>query len=144
MRRRRTITTTDRVTSEDGTTIAYQRNGTRPPVILVDAAGAFLGFQPMPDLAPALAADLTVFTYDRRGRGESTDTPPYAVAREVEDLAALIRVAGGSVHVYGFSSGAVLALHGAAAGLPIRRLRLLETPLALTGPAGSAEPAGAD
>jgi pimeloyl-ACP methyl ester carboxylesterase len=70
-----------------------------------------------------------VYTYDRRGRGESTDTTPYAPDREVEDLEALIAAAGGSAHVYGYSSGALLAMHGAAQGLPIGRLALLEPPV---------------
>jgi pimeloyl-ACP methyl ester carboxylesterase len=97
----------------------------------VDAAAGFRGFGPMGPLAAALAPELTVYTYDRRGRGESTDTPPYAVEREVEDLQALIEAAGGSACVYGFSSGAVLALHAAADGLPIEKLALMEPPLEL-------------
>lgn len=118
------------VRSADGTTIAYEQAGTGPVVILVDAAGSYRGFGPMRSLAGQLAADFTVFTYDRRGRGDSTDTLPYAVEREVEDLAALITTAGGSACLYGFSSGAVLALHVAASGLAIRRLALLEPPIA--------------
>jgi pimeloyl-ACP methyl ester carboxylesterase len=78
----------------------------------------------------ALAADFTVYQYDRRGRGESTDTAPYAVEREVEDLAALIEAAGGRAHLYGMSSGGLLALHAAAAGLPVGRIALLEPPYA--------------
>lgn len=78
--------------------------------------------------AEYLARDLAVINYDRRGRGDSTDTLPYAVEREVEDLAALISRAGGSASVYGHSSGAALALHAAAHGLPIDRLILHEPP----------------
>jgi pimeloyl-ACP methyl ester carboxylesterase len=89
-------------------------------------------------LADALAGDFAVFTYDRRGRGESSDTQPYAVEREVEDLAAVIKEAGGSAFVHGFSSGAVLALHAAANGLAITKATLLEPPIELNG-----EPAGA-
>jgi pimeloyl-ACP methyl ester carboxylesterase len=84
---------------------------------------------PMRPLAERVAAEFTVFTYDRRGRGDSTDTLPYEVRREVEDLAALINEAGGSAFVYGFSSGAVLALHAAAQDLAINGLALLEPPL---------------
>jgi pimeloyl-ACP methyl ester carboxylesterase len=118
-----------KVMSRDGTTIAYSQVGTGPAVVLVDAASCYRGFGPMGELAAALSASFTVYTYDRRGRGESTDTPPYAVEREVEDLAAVIEVAGGTAFVHGFSSGAVLALHAAAHGLPITALTLLEPPL---------------
>ncbi|CAL9408743.1 hypothetical protein SUDANB95_01604 [Actinosynnema sp. ALI-1.44] len=118
------------VTSADGTTIGYTRIGSGPPVVLVDAANCFRGNGPMDALSEALAPDFTVFTYDRRGRGESTDTPPYTIGREVDDLRAVIDAAGGAAGVHGFSSGAVLALHAAAAGAPITRLSLLEPPLA--------------
>jgi pimeloyl-ACP methyl ester carboxylesterase len=119
------------VRSADGTSIAFSRIGTGPELILVDAAAGFRGFGPMGALAAALAPEFTVFTYDRRGRGESADTPPYAVEREVEDLHALIEAAGGSACVYGFSSGAVLALRAAADGLAIEKLALMEPPLEL-------------
>lgn len=124
---------TDRVTSRDGTSIAFDRIGTGQALILVDAAAGFRGFGPMGALAEAVASNFTAITYDRRGRGESTDTPPYAVEREVEDLDALIEMAGGSAFVHGFSSGAVLALHAAAQGLPIRKMTLLEPPIVLPG-----------
>lgn len=136
--------TTDTVRSADGTSIAYEQAGAGPALILVDAAGCFRGFGPMAPLASLLTANFTVITYDRRGRGESTDTLPYAVDREVEDLQSLIDAAGGSPFVYGFSSGAVLALHAAAQGLAIEKLALLEPPLPLhdqppTGPDLGAE-----
>lgn len=76
-----------------------------------------------------MAADFSVYAYDRRGRGDSSDTLPFAIDREVEDLAALITVAGGSAYVFGFSSGGLLALHAAARGVPITRLALLEPPM---------------
>jgi len=82
----------------------------------------------MPKLAPLLADHFTVFMYDRRGRGASTDTAPYAPEREVEDIEALIKIAGGSAHVYGISSGAALALRAAASGIGISRLALYEPP----------------
>jgi pimeloyl-ACP methyl ester carboxylesterase len=75
-----------------------------------------------------LAERFTVFTYDRRGRGESGETAPYSVTREIEDLEALINEAGGSASVFGHSSGAVLALRAAAHGLPIKKLALYEAP----------------
>ena len=121
------------LTSEDGTTIGFTRVGDGPPVVLVDAACCFRGGGPMPEVARALTG-FTAYTYDRRGRGESTDRQPYAIEREVEDLAAVVDAAGGSAHVHGFSSGAVLALHAAAAGVPITALTLLEPPLSFEEP----------
>jgi pimeloyl-ACP methyl ester carboxylesterase len=118
--------TVETARSADGTSIAFERAGTGPPLILVDAALGFRGFGPIGPLAAELASSFTVITYDRRGRGESTDTPPYAVEREVEDLQALIEAAGGSAFGYGFSSGAVLLLHAALAGMTLPRLALLE------------------
>ena len=125
-----------RVTSSDGTSIAFERVGTGPAVILVDAAGNFRGFSPMPQLAEALAQHFTAFTYDRRGKGASTDTLPYAVDREIEDLQALIDLAGGSAFVHGFSSGATLALLAAERGIGIA-----EAFPARTAAAGHATPA---
>ena len=118
------------VQSRDGTTIGYSSIGDGPPVVLVDPAGGFRGFGLLTPLAEQLASDFTALTYDRRGRGESGDTLPYAVEREIEDLGAVIEAAGGSAFVYGFSSGAILALWAAADGLPIQRLALLEPPIA--------------
>nr|WP_203873439.1 alpha/beta hydrolase [Planobispora takensis] len=122
------------MTSRDGTRIAFEKAGTGPTLVLVDAAGGFRGFGPMGSLARHLADRFTVVAYDRRGRGESGDTPPYAVEREVEDLAAVIEATGGRAFVHGFSSGAVLGLLGAAAGLPIPMLSLLEPPIVLDRP----------
>lgn len=117
-----------KVTSSDGTAIAFDRIGSGPAVVLVDAANCYRANGPMGALAEALASDFTVYTYDRRGRGESADTLPFAVEREVDDLGAIIEAAGEPAFVHGFSSGAVLALH-AARTLPIRKLTLLEPPL---------------
>ena len=117
------------VTSRDGTAIAYERIGHGPVLILIDAAGHYREFTSFGGLIGLLAPKFTVYHYDRRGRGDSTDTQPYAVAREVEDLAALIDQAGSSAFLYAFSSGGLLALHGAAAGLPITRMALLEPPI---------------
>lgn len=120
------------VTSKDGTIIAYDQAGSGPAVILVDGALTSRAFGPMPGLAPLLAEHFSVYNYDRRGRNESDDTPPYAVEREVEDIDALIKQAGGSAFVYGISSGAMLALH-AAAKLParVKKLAIYEPPLVL-------------
>jgi pimeloyl-ACP methyl ester carboxylesterase len=100
-------------------------------LILIDAAGHYRGFSSFGGLIDLLASTFTVYHYDRRGRGSSTDTRPYAVEREVDDLAALIEDGGGSAFVYAFSSGGLLALHAAMAGLSIARMALLEPPLEL-------------
>ena len=121
----------NRVTSSDGTTIAFDRLGEGPPVILV--CGASTDRSANAPLAVLLAEHFTVFNYDRRGRGDSGDTPPYAVEREVEDLEALINEAGGSALVYGTSSGGALALEAAASGLPITKLAFWEPPFILEG-----------
>lgn len=116
------------VVSKDGTRIGYDVTGEGPALILVDGALCYRESGPNGALATELASEFTVYTYDRRGRGESTDTAPYDVQREVEDLAALIEAAGGSASVYGISSGAALALEAARVGLPIEKLALYEAP----------------
>jgi pimeloyl-ACP methyl ester carboxylesterase len=97
------------VTSADGTTIAFTRAGRGPALILVDGALCSRSFGPMPKLAAQLTPHFTVFTYDRRGRGASGDTPPYTPDREVDDLEALAAEAsdqhGGPVFLHGTSSG---------------------------------------
>jgi pimeloyl-ACP methyl ester carboxylesterase len=117
------------VRSKDGTVIAYQRAGAGPAIVLVDPALGYRAFDNLRGLGERLAADFTVYSYERRGRGASGDTRPYAVEREVEDLAAVITEAGGSACVYGFSSGALLALQAAVAGVPIQKLVLMEPPI---------------
>jgi pimeloyl-ACP methyl ester carboxylesterase len=117
---------TSYVTSVDGTQIAFDRLGQGPPVVVV--SGIFCARQTTQELAEQLAQQFSVINYDRRGRGESGDTAPYSVEREVDDLAALITEAGGTAAVYGHSSGAGLALNAAAGGLPITRLILHEPP----------------
>ena len=114
------------VTSNDGTTIAFDRSGAGPAIILV--GGALSERSAGIPLATRLAPHFTVYAYDRRGRGDSGDTQPYAVEREIEDIAALIREAGGSAFVFGMSSGAALALEAANHGLAITKLALYEPP----------------
>src|SRR5260370_7404255 len=101
-----------KVQSADGTTIAFDQLGKGPAIILV---GGALEQRAMDSetaqLAPLLAQHFTVFHYDRRGRGDSTDTLPYAVEREIEDIEALITEAGGSAFVFGISSAAPLPIH---------------------------------
>jgi pimeloyl-ACP methyl ester carboxylesterase len=120
-------------TSRDGTRLAYEALGSGPPLVLVDGAFCRRTFGPMPDLAKLLAARFTVFHYDRRGRGESGDTPPHAVEREVEDLEAIVAAAGGSPFLYGISSGAALSIRGVASGLAVKKLAVYEPPFALDG-----------
>lgn len=120
---------TDRVRSADGTSIAFERIGNGPPVILIDPALCDRATGQSRALAATLAPRFTVFVYDRRGRGESGDTKPYAVEREIEDVAALLDVAGGEAYVWSMSSGAVLALDAARELSAIRRVALYEPPL---------------
>jgi pimeloyl-ACP methyl ester carboxylesterase len=117
------------VTSKDGTTIAFDRLGEGPPVILV--SGGSVDRMSNAPVAAILAPDFTTFNYDRRGRGPSGDTPLYAVEREIEDIDAVIAAAGGSAALYGTSSGAALALDAAAAGLAVTKLALWEPPYIL-------------
>jgi pimeloyl-ACP methyl ester carboxylesterase len=112
--------------SKDGTEIAYDKTGNGPPLILV--AGAFQDRTAMAAYGEPLSKRFTVYNYDRRGRGESGDTPPYEIAREIEDLDAVIQEAGGAAFVFGGSSGAVLTLDAAAHGLPITKLAVYEPP----------------
>ena len=114
------------VVSADGTVIAFDRYGEGPPVIMT--AGAFNTRTTTEPLAKALASQFAVLNYDRRGRGDSGDTRPYAVEREIDDIAALIAAAGGSASLFGYSSGATLALKAAASGLPVTKLVLYEPP----------------
>jgi pimeloyl-ACP methyl ester carboxylesterase len=122
--------TLQHVTSKDGTTIAYDRIGSGPPVVLV--CGGSVDRMSNAGLAAILASDFTVFNFDRRGRGDSGDTPPYAIEREVEDIDAVVEAAGGSACLYGTSSGAALALEATARlGSRIRKLALWEPPYIL-------------
>ena len=114
------------VTSKDGTRIAFEQSGEGPAIILV--VGAFNDRATGAPLTRFLEPHFTVFNYDRRGRGDSGDTAPYAIEREIEDIEALIAKAGGSACVFGYSSGATLALRAAAQGLAISRLALYEPP----------------
>lgn len=116
------------VTSNDGTTIAFTRIGSGPPLIVVDGALCSRAFGPSAKLATLLASHFTVITYDRRGRGASGDAHPYSPAREVEDIAALIAAAGSPAALLGLSSGGALALEAAAVGLPIEKVIAYEPP----------------
>jgi hypothetical protein len=117
------------VTSADGTRLAVTCEGTGPAVVLV-GGGLDDGAENAP-LATALSRWFTVYNYARRGRGGSGDSQPYAVAQEIEDLAAMITLAGGAAHVHGVSSGGALVLRAASAGVPITRLSVYEVPYAV-------------
>jgi pimeloyl-ACP methyl ester carboxylesterase len=122
------------VRSADGTEIAYDAVGEGHPLVLVAGATQYRGIdQTTPKLQALLAERFRVINYDRRGRGESGDTPPYAPEREYEDLEALIAAAGGEAHVFGMSSGAILAVEAAARGVPVSKLVLYEPPCLLDG-----------
>jgi pimeloyl-ACP methyl ester carboxylesterase len=121
--------TTSRVTSSDGTQIAFDRSGSGPPVVMI--GGGPTDRSANSQVAELLAAHFTVFNYDRRGRGDSSDTAPFAIDREYDDLGAVIAAAGGSVAIYGTSGGAVIALEGAARGLGVTKLGLWEPPYIL-------------
>lgn len=130
-----TVAPVARVRSSDGTTIAFDRSGDGPPIILVDGAFCSRAMGPMPKLAALLGTRFTTVHYDRRGRGDSGDTPPYTVEREIDDLAAVIDAAGGSAYVCAMSSGAALALQAAASGVNIPKLALYEPPYLVGDPA---------
>src|SRR5919112_6330894 len=119
----------NRVQSKDGTSIAFDRSGEGQAIVMV--GGGSVDRMANAPLAALLTEHFTVFNYDRRGRGDSGDTAPYAVGREIEDIDALINEAGGSASVYGTSSGAALALEAAASGLAITKLALWEPPFIL-------------
>jgi pimeloyl-ACP methyl ester carboxylesterase len=122
------------VISKDGTKIVFDRSGSGEALILVAGALGYRSFPLQQRLAELLSAHFTVFNYDRRGRGDSGDTQPYAVDREIEDIEALIEAAGGRAYVYGVSSGAILALEAAERlSDRIPRLALYEPPLILDG-----------
>jgi pimeloyl-ACP methyl ester carboxylesterase len=123
--------------SRDGTSLAYEVRGQGPAVVLV--SGAMSTGATVAPLAGLLARRFTAVRYDRRGRGESGDTAPYAVEREVEDLAALIDVVGGEAALYGVSSGGALVLEAAASGLPVSRVAVYETPYADFSDGGAEE-----
>jgi pimeloyl-ACP methyl ester carboxylesterase len=120
-------------TSKDGTKIAYDRHGSGPVVVLVSGALGYRKFPKTEKLARLLAADgVSVVNYDRRGRGDSTEATPFSpehgLTREVEDLAAVIEAEGGSVSLWGWSSGGALALLAASAGIGVERLSVYEVP----------------
>jgi pimeloyl-ACP methyl ester carboxylesterase len=128
-----TANTIQTVTSKDGTKLVVDISGSGPAIVLVSGGSVDRGSNA--GLADVLKSDFTVYNYDRRGRGDSGDTLPYAVEREIEDIDAVIAAAGGTAHLYGTSSGAGLALEATAAGARVDKLVLWEPPYNLD-PAG--------
>lgn len=116
-------------TSSDGATIAIYERGSGPPLLLIH--GALMDHHGWNALSPHLRQRLTLYTIDRRGRGASTGTSPYAIEREIEDVNAVIQAIGGPIDVFAHSSGALLTLLAAERGLPMRRLILYEPPIIL-------------
>jgi pimeloyl-ACP methyl ester carboxylesterase len=115
-----------RLISKDGTSIAYEAVGTGPALVLV-GGGLDDGSEQAP-LAGELARSFTVYNYARRGRGDSGDTAPYSLEREVEDIEALLVEAGGTAHLYGVSTGGALVLEAAAASVPADKLAVYDVP----------------
>ena len=124
-----------KVVSLDGTTIAYEKSGEGPPIVLL--GGGFRDHTVFDSLVPHLAPHLTTYVYDRRGRGESGDSPNYSIQREVEDLTAVIeeaaRETGEQVSVFGGSTGGILSLETVMAGVKLKKLALLEPPYRMPG-----------
>ena len=128
------------VTSQDGSTIAYDRYGSGPVVILVGGALSQRSFKKMEELARLLSERCTVINYDRRGRGDSTEAGPFSVEREIDDIAALIEAEGGSASLWGWSSGGALALRAAAADIGVERVSVYEVPFMVDPDAGLPTP----
>lgn len=128
-----------KISSRDGTVIAFTKRGSGPPLIIVDGAFCYRENGPATELATLLAQHFTVFTYDRRGRGESGDSAPYAVKREIEDLQAIANDAGAPPFVLGISSGGALILQSVASGVAVKRIALYEPPYVRIGTAISTE-----
>lgn len=120
------------VTSKDGTRIAYERRGSGPHLVFVAGALGTKDFSFVQNYVRAMEPHFTVINYDRRGRGESTDTQPFAVQREIEDIEALVKAVG-PLHVFGISSGAALALEAAAGGVPMLSVIAFEPPYMVAG-----------
>jgi pimeloyl-ACP methyl ester carboxylesterase len=115
--------------SKDGTTLAYDVNGNGPALIYITGASCFRSFKPIVQDAKVFATEFTVYNYDRRGRGDSGNTLPYSIEREIEDIEAMIDAAGGTAYLYGHSSGAVLALEAALRlGSKVQKIVMFDAP----------------
>ncbi len=123
-----------KVISKDGTEIIYEKRGKGPNLILVDGAFCFRDSGTTPMMMPLLLQHFTVYSYDRRGRGESGNTQPYLVEKEIEDLQAVVKAIAEPTYMVGFSSGAALALQAVAKGVKVKKLALFEPPYVGTKP----------
>jgi pimeloyl-ACP methyl ester carboxylesterase len=127
------------VLSKDGTAIAYDVIGKGPPLVIVNGAMAIRTYTWAQKMANELAKSFTVHNYDRRGRGDSGDTAPFSLQKEIDDVAAVCKAAGGKPSVFGMSSGACLALEAAAAGAPMAGLYAYEPPYIAADPDGKVD-----
>lgn len=133
----------EKTISNDGTSIAFERTGIGPALVLVDGAFCYRNNGVSPRLVPLLSNHFTVYSYDRRGRGESTDTEPYTIDKEIEDLKAVIEKTGEVPYVCGFSSGACLLLLAMEKGINVKRIALFEPPFVVASPGEKAPPGDA-
>jgi pimeloyl-ACP methyl ester carboxylesterase len=129
-----------RVTSKDGTSIAFDKTGKGPALVLVDGAFCFREYGVTPKLVPLISDQFTVYSYDRRGRGESSDREPYSIENEIDDLNKIIEQTGEEPFICGFSSGAGLILHAAGNGIKFKKIALFEPPYVAGSPNGSLPP----
>lgn len=123
---------TQYVTSKDGTQIAYDVMGSGPVLIYITGASCFRKFPPVLEDVKVFSKDFTVYNFDRRGRGDSSDTQPYSVEKEIEDIEALIEVSSGKALLYGHSSGAVLALEAAYKLKNVEKIIVYDVPYVAT------------
>ena len=134
----------EKVISNDGTSIAFGKTGQGPALVLVDGAFCYSKYGVTPELVPLLSDHFTVYYYDRRGRGESSDTEPYSVEKEVEDLKKIIEQAGKEPFICGFSSGACLVLQTIAKGIKVKKIALFEPPYVANSHLDTAPPDDAE
>jgi pimeloyl-ACP methyl ester carboxylesterase len=134
----------DKVISKDGTSIAFDKTGTGPAMVLVDGAFCFSEYGVTPKLVPLLSEFFTVYSYDRRGRGESSDREPYSIDNEIEDLKKVIEKTGEVPFICGFSSGAGLVLQAIDKGVRVKKIALFEPPYVVVSPDDTAPPKDAE
>jgi len=134
----------DKIISKDGTSIAFDRTGKGSALVLVDGAFCYRGYGVTPELVPLLSDFFTVYSYDRRGRGESSDIEPYSINNEVEDLKKIIEQTGEEPFICGFSSGAALLIQGIEKGIKVKKIALFEPPYVAVSPDDKVPPDDAE